>query len=568
MSGKSIRSKKILLILCILAFCIFVQGAAASETYQFVTKWGSAGNGIGHFSSPLDVAVDSSGNVYVADSQNNRVQKFSPSGVFITQWGSQGTGDGQFNMTGGIAVDSSGNVYVCDTRGDRIEKFTSDGKFVTQWGSTGSENGQFHAPEGIAVDKSGNVYVVDLNNYRIQKFKSDGTFLLAWGSKGTEDNQFATPNGIDVDPAGNVYVIEWNGGHGSVVKKFDPSGMFVNKWGSQGSGDGQFDGFMGIAVDSAGNVYVTDYGNNRVQKLSPTGTFLGKWGSVGTGDGQFYNPTGVAVDKSGNVYVVDLGLNRIQKFAPLVPTTTVPVIEISQALPTLIITSTPSGSDIFVDGVQRGTTPSSFFDLSPGTHSVIVSKIGYMGESRSVTLAMDKTTKVDVTLKPLTSGTGIISVRSTPPGASIVLDGTPTGKTTPYDFSGITPGVHNLEVTMVEYGTYKKTVTVDPGTTVVVTTPWSYTAPDTVVFVNSVPDGANVYIDDTPKGTTPTSLHLKQGTYIVKLTKDGFKDDESALYVSSADPMQVSKTLETPGFGSILAVISLVAVVLVIRKLR
>jgi hypothetical protein len=141
-------------------------------------------------------------------------------------------------------------------------------------------------------------------------------------------------------------------------------------------------------------------------------------------------------------------------------------------------------------------------------------------------------------------------------------------KTTPYDFYEVTPGVHTLEVSMLEYGTYTKTITVDPGTTVVVTTPWSYIEKDTVVFFNSDPDGANVYIDDTMKGVTPLSLHIKKGTYIVKMTKKDYVDDESALYVSSADPIQVTKTLQTPGFESILALVALVAVVMLVRKFR
>jgi streptogramin lyase len=560
MTSGSSRVKLVIIVVLFLLVCACLPVNAADAGYRFVTKWGSLGSGDGQFSRPIGIAVDSSGNVLVADYLNSRIQKFTPQGVFITKWGSQGSGDGQFNWSGGVAGDSLGNVYVCDTNGDRIQKFTSDGKFVTKWGSTGSGPGQFHGPEGIAVDNSGNVYVVDLNNNRIQKFTSDGIFLSTWGSEGTNDNQFVTPNGIDVDPVGNVYVVEWNGGHGNVVKKFTSSGVFVKKWGSQGTGDGQFNGFGGIAVDSTGNVYITDFGNARVQKFSSDGTFLGKWGSYGAGDGQFYAPTGIAVDTSGNVYVTDDSNNRIQKFAPVIPTTLIPA--------TLIVISNPTGADVFIDAMQRGTTPATFTDITPGTHSVAVSKIGYLGSYSTITVSPQQPSTVDVTLEPLKVGTGIISVRSDPPGASIILDGQYTMKTTPYDFYEVTPGVHTLEVTMLEYGTYTKTITVDPGTTVVVTTPWSYTEKDSVVFFSSDPDGANVYIDDSMKGVTPLSLHLKKGTYIVKMTKEGYEDDESALYVSSADPIQVTKTLETPGFGSILALVSLVAVVLLVRKYR
>ena len=140
--------------------------------------WGSSGNGNGNFSSPSAIAIDSSsGNVYVADSGNNRIQKFTSSGKFkpdfVTKWGSPGSADGQFRIPSGLAVDSSGNVYVADTGNDRIQKFDSNGKFITKWGSPGSGDGQFSVPYGIAIDSSsGNVYVADKGNSRIEVFVS------------------------------------------------------------------------------------------------------------------------------------------------------------------------------------------------------------------------------------------------------------------------------------------------------------------------------------------------------------------------------------------------------------
>src|SRR5205814_1918932 len=103
----------------------------------------------------------------------------------ICQAGITGSGDGQFNGPVNIAVDSSGNVYVADTLNHRIQKFTSAGNFLTAWGSHGSTNGQFGYPEGVATDGSGNVYVADTQNYRIQKFTSTGTFLTKWGGSGS-----------------------------------------------------------------------------------------------------------------------------------------------------------------------------------------------------------------------------------------------------------------------------------------------------------------------------------------------------------------------------------------------
>ncbi|MEW5802681.1 MAG: CARDB domain-containing protein [bacterium] len=265
-----------------------------------------------HFNSPIGVAVDSSGNVYVVDSANSRVQKFSPEGVLLVKWGSNGSGDGQFFIPTGIAVDSSGNVYVADRVKHLIQKFSSEGIFLAKWGSEGSGDGQFFSPNGIAIDNSGNVYVADSDNHRIQKFSSEGVFLAKWGSNGSGDGQSSWPTGIAVDSSGNVYVADSDNHR---IQKFSSEGVFLAKWGSNGSGDGQFSWPYGIAIDSSGNVYVADSDNNRVQKFSSEGVFLAKWGSNGSGDGQFSYPTDIAVDSSGNVYVADNSNDRIQKFS-------------------------------------------------------------------------------------------------------------------------------------------------------------------------------------------------------------------------------------------------------------
>src|SRR5262245_13883194 len=116
--------------------------ASASASLQFDTTWGSSGSGDGEFAdtnytvASITVATDSSGNVYVADYGNDRVQKFSSSGSFLTKWGTSGSGDGQFSGPAAIATDSSNNVYVSDSGNDRVQKFSSSGSFLTKWGTS------------------------------------------------------------------------------------------------------------------------------------------------------------------------------------------------------------------------------------------------------------------------------------------------------------------------------------------------------------------------------------------------------------------------------------------------
>jgi tripartite motif-containing protein 71 len=283
---------------------------------SYLLQWGSAGNGNGQFSGPVDVAADAAGNIYVADAGNNRIEKFTSTGAFVAQWDSSGF-SGPLSNPVGAATDAAGNVYVPSYFNNRVVKFRGDGTFVTRWGTSGNGNGQFAGPSDVAVDASGTVYVVDSGNYRVQRFDSTGTYLGQWGASGSGNGQFAGPVDMTLDAGGNVYIAD-SGNHR--IQKFTSTGTYISQWGSYGTGNGQFNTPYGMATDAAGDVYVSEFGNHRVQKFTSNGAYLAQWGTHGSGSGQLNNPTGVVVDASGNIYVADYGNNRVEKFVqpPLV----------------------------------------------------------------------------------------------------------------------------------------------------------------------------------------------------------------------------------------------------------
>ena len=284
--------------------------AKYSSFGNFLLAFGNIGTGNGQFEFPYGIAVNSS-NVYVADTANHRIQKFNLSGVYQTKWGSDGTGNGQFKYPEGVAVDSSGYVYVVDVDNNRIQKFNSDGVYQTKWGSYGTGNGQFNFPRGIAVDISGYIYVADTGNHRIQKFNSSGVYQAQLGGFGTGNGQFKSSHGVSVDSSGNIYVADT---HNNRIQKFNSSMTYQTLWGIEGSGDGQFKTPYSVSVGSSGNIYVADTYNHRIQKLNSSGAYQTQWGSESTGNGQFNEPGGITVDSLGYVYVSDTHNNRIQKF--------------------------------------------------------------------------------------------------------------------------------------------------------------------------------------------------------------------------------------------------------------
>ena len=308
--------------------------------YTFTTLAGSAASGItdgtgsaARFYHPQGVAVDGSGNLYVADTSNHTVRKITAGGVVTTLAGSpgnSGTVDGtgsaaRFNSPYGVAVDGSGNLYIADTNNCTIRKITAGGVVTTLAGSpgvSGSADGtgsaaRFFQPYGVAVDGSGNVYVTDPSNSTIRRITASGVVTTLAGSPGVSGSadgtgsaaRFNQPAFVTVDVTGNVYVADtWN----ATIRKITAAGVVTTLADGTGSA-ARFNYPQGVAVDGSGNVYVADSSNSTIRKITASGvvtTLAGSPGVSGSTDGtgsaaRFNYPQGVAVDGAGNVYVAD-----------------------------------------------------------------------------------------------------------------------------------------------------------------------------------------------------------------------------------------------------------------------
>ena len=283
----------------------------ACEVCTFQLSWGSSGSGKGEFYNPQGIAVDPSGNVYVADEGNNRVEKFTSTGGYITEW--RGF-HGHFNYPYGIAVSPTGNVYVTDSMNLRVQAFNSSGSVLTQWNS--SRNDELVSPTGIAVDATGDVYVAEFYGMHaygggVKKFNATGNLISSFGGYESGEGELNYTADVAVDQLGNVYVTDQGSDR---VVKFTGNGVYVTRWGSYGSANGEFDHPLGIAVDSSGNVYVADNGNHRIQKFTSDGSYITQWSSSIPGSGHDNSPQGLAVDSFGTVYLTVAIDDRVERF--------------------------------------------------------------------------------------------------------------------------------------------------------------------------------------------------------------------------------------------------------------
>jgi sugar lactone lactonase YvrE/Zn-dependent protease len=290
-----------IIITCLVLFNLGIPGAAHAQVVTSAvpsTQFMPApikllGSG---FNWPCGVAVDSQGNVYVADTNNNAVKRINADGTTTTIGGG-------FFLPIGVAVDSQGNIYVGDFGNNAVKRIDVNGTITTLGRG-------FNSPEGVAVDSQGNIYVADYGNNAVKRINADGTTT-------TLGSGFSFPSAVAVDSQGTIYVADQNN---SAVKRINADGTTT----SLGRG---FNHPAGVAVDSQGNIYVADYGNNAVKRINADGTILtyvvnnssntlqtiNSNGTITRISIAFNRPIGITVDSLGNIYVADRNNNAIKR---------------------------------------------------------------------------------------------------------------------------------------------------------------------------------------------------------------------------------------------------------------
>ncbi len=277
----------------------------------FGNSFGADRGGHGKFNWPKGMAIDGKGNIWVADTYNQRVQEFSASGAYIRQFGSWGTGNGQMEYPTGIAVDGAGHVWITDIGAQRVEEFSETGAYLAQFGSEGTANGQLKKPEGIAVDSKGNIWVVDTGNNRVQEFNSKLEYVAQFGGEGSGNGQFKAPRRVVVDAKGNIWISD---GTNCRIQEFNEKREFVRTFGSCGSGNGQLNDPQGMTLDGAGHLWVADENNDRIEEFTEEGVYVSQFSKYGTGNGFLSEEEGVALDSEGDLWVLDTGNARLQRF--------------------------------------------------------------------------------------------------------------------------------------------------------------------------------------------------------------------------------------------------------------
>ena len=287
------------IVILILFLCFQLINSHESHAFERVKFIGVISSGL---SSPVDVALSQSGDLFVLDKEKGRVLVYETGGRLIKEFGSRGSKPGEFSSPKSIYVTNKGKVIVADTGNDRIEVFNTSGKFLYYFGKYGSDPGKFDGPTGVAVDRFGLIFVADRGNSRVQVFTPRGVFLYGISTEGS-------PRDIDIDVQRNLYVLI---PAKRQIVQYSALGDLKAKITCRINGRDYLEDARGISVDGKGDIFFTDSDYQSIKKVNVKSRVLATFGSEGDGRGQFKTPTGLASSPEGKIMVADTGNKRIQ----------------------------------------------------------------------------------------------------------------------------------------------------------------------------------------------------------------------------------------------------------------
>ncbi|MBE0411958.1 MAG: TIGR03663 family protein [Anaerolineales bacterium] len=284
---------------------------------------GNPGQEPGNFQGPRGLAIAPDGSIFIADTANHRIQQINRDGSPIAVWGSFSGSDpgaappGTFNEPWGIAIGPDGSVFVADTWNHRIQKFSPQGEFITMWGYFGQAESPlaFWGPRDVAINAEGHILITDTGNKRVVIFDSDGNFINQFGSSGFAPGQFDEPVGMAIDDHGRLFIADtWN----QRIQVFEPDGFGnyrpLTSWEVYAWFGSSLDNKPFLAVDQHGRVFATDPEGYRVLVFTPEGEIINFWGDYGISPDSFGLTGAVATDPLGGVWISDTGNSRIMRF--------------------------------------------------------------------------------------------------------------------------------------------------------------------------------------------------------------------------------------------------------------
>lgn len=285
---------------------------------SYGATYASSGNLDGQFSRPLAMAADApggvpSGDVWIVDKLNNRVEKFNSKGQFVSKFGGFGTGSGQFNEPRAITVDGEGNLWVADAGNNRIEKFNSKGEYLTEIDSEGGLGFlSIDIPSGLAIARGGHIFVANQGSGgRVVELLTTKNGLL-----GSYVNNYwlatTTPANMATDPQGDVWIVDT--AENKLYEVPSSGGGPVARFGTTGTAPGQLSAPYAVTVKPSGTLLVSDRGNNRIQQFSQTGELLASFGKGGNEPGEFCEPSGLALSSRGVIFVADACHDKVQRW--------------------------------------------------------------------------------------------------------------------------------------------------------------------------------------------------------------------------------------------------------------